>query len=241
MKKRLADVVSDDIDVGVYRLQQGDIDRTPFIFKEPLGQTREIKVALSGLFGRLSLAPILNPPEARAASGGGTQAILPRMVSTTRAPAQFGPPRAASHRRVRGVVDEVSSSPSPDYLTLLSQIGLARAGQRDPIHRRSVVAACPRDVSGCAAWPRCLHRKTHTVVNSPARSSRASKWRHDGSSSLCRLASSESVKVRRLARRTDQPVQATSVEAHPLARGFESRHGCCRRFAGARSAAALAK
>lgn len=121
MKKRLADVVSDDIDVGVYRLQQGDIDRTPFIFKEPLGQTREIKVALSGLFGRLSLAPILNPPEARAASGGGTQAILPRMVSTTRAPARFGPPQAASHRRARGVVDEVSSSPSPDHLTLLSQ------------------------------------------------------------------------------------------------------------------------
>ena len=25
---------------------------TPFIFKEPLGQTREVKVALSGLFGR---------------------------------------------------------------------------------------------------------------------------------------------------------------------------------------------
>ncbi|MDT8292205.1 hypothetical protein RQ846_21115, partial [Roseomonas mucosa] len=25
---------------------------TPFIFKEPLGQAREVKVALSGLFGR---------------------------------------------------------------------------------------------------------------------------------------------------------------------------------------------
>ena len=32
---------------------------SPFIFKQPLGQAREVKVALSGLFGRLSIGPLI--------------------------------------------------------------------------------------------------------------------------------------------------------------------------------------